>query len=99
MEGEAPLDAAERCLRDAGFASLEVESLDVGLPVRGGVAVEEAAAFMSAMGPVARALGEAGESQREPVQRAIAEAMRPFETDAGVVLGASAWLVSARGQG
>ncbi len=97
--GLANRESLQGWLVDAGFETPEISSLDIGLPVRGGVDVEDAAAFMSAMGPVAAALRGADESKREPVREALAEAMRPFATDGVVVLGASAWLVSSRNPG
>lgn len=97
--GLADRDSLQGWLVEAGFDTPEISSLDIGLPVRGGVGVEDAAAFMSAMGPVAAALRGADETKREPVREALAAAMRPFATDGVVVLGASAWLVSSRNPG
>ncbi len=97
--GLANRESLQSWLVDAGFEAPAISSLDIELPVRGGVGVEDAAAFMSAMGPVATALRGADESAREPVREALAEAMRPFATDGVVVLGASVWLVSSRNPG
>jgi SAM-dependent methyltransferase len=94
--GLADGDRLSAWLCEAGFESPELESLDIGLPVRGGVGIEAAADFMTSMGPVAGALREAGESWREPVRQAVLEGMRPFEKPEGVVLPASCWRVFAR---
>jgi len=97
--GLADGDALRDWLAQAGFAGIRLESIDVGLPVRGGAALDEAADFMASMGPVAAALREVGDEQREPVRAAIREAMRAHQSEAGVVLGASVWWVDARNPG
>ena len=97
--GLADADGLRGFLRDAGFDAPEIESIDVELPVRGGVGLEEATDFVTSMGPVAGALREAGESQREPVRAAVRRALAPHATDQGIVLAASAWRVRARNPG
>jgi SAM-dependent methyltransferase len=82
-------------LAEAGFAGIEIAPLHLELSVGGGAGLEGAADFLTSMGPVAAALRGVDEAQRAPVRSAVRDALRPYQTDRGVLLGASAWLVSA----
>jgi SAM-dependent methyltransferase len=86
-------------LAAAGFADIAIAPHDVAVSMGGSAGLEGAVDFITSMGPVAGALRQAGEAKRVPVRDAVREALRPFETARGVLLGASTWLVSARSSG
>jgi SAM-dependent methyltransferase len=83
-------------LASAGFAEISLESLDLVMPLGGGSGIEGAVDFITGMGPLAAALRAAGEAKRAPVRAAVRDALLPYQRGGRVLIGASAWLVSAR---
>ncbi len=83
----------ERILKESGFRDATLEPVDQPIWLGGSVAevVDNAGRF----GPVARAFAEATPEQIEKARAAIAVALKPHETPAGVVLPGACWLVRA----
>jgi SAM-dependent methyltransferase len=87
-------DRVRDLLRDAGFG--HVALTDVQERVRLGADVADVIAYYRAM-PMARdALAGADTATTNAVLAALITALRPHHTTNGVLLGASAWLVTAR---
>jgi SAM-dependent methyltransferase len=89
-------DRVRRILSRAGFSEIRMERIDATLNIGGGCDLDQAVDFLSRMGPVSAALREADPDVLSRVAAAVREALAPFATPAGVRLGASAWLVTAR---
>jgi hypothetical protein len=84
-------------LAGAGFQEIAIEPLAGELVVGGsGAPLEQAVEFVLQMGPMAAALRESSGEQIARVTTAVGEAMAPYATPQGVVLGCAAWIVSAR---
>lgn len=80
-------------LAGAGFGGITVEELSG--PVRVGTDVEDVIAYYQAT-PEARSLtGPLDEHTAGKITAALREALRPFQREDGVWLGAAAWLVTA----
>ncbi|MGZ4297599.1 MAG: class I SAM-dependent methyltransferase [Solirubrobacteraceae bacterium] len=93
----ANADTVAEQLTSAGFTEIAFERCDI--PYRIGADVEEAVSFNMAIGPAGEAIRLAGaqaEALRPQIEAALREALSPYQTDAGVVLGASTWIVTAR---
>lgn len=84
----------ERILKEAGFGVPTIEPIDQ--PIFMGKDVAEVVDNIGRFGPVARAFAEATPAQVEAARAAVAVALKPHETAAGVVLPGACWLVSAR---
>jgi len=84
-------------LEGAGFREIAFEDAPGELRLGNGD-LASAAEFALAVGPTARALGEAGNDPalRERVKAAIAEALKPHLRPDGVRLAGSTWIVTAR---
>lgn len=83
-------------LRDAGFASVEIEGFDNEMTMGRGSDLDESIEFITKIGPLSRLLQDADGETVEKVKRAIREAVKPYQTSNGVELGASVWLVKAK---
>lgn len=83
-------------LSRAGFSAVTVEPLDETLTVGGGADLDRTVDFLLQMGPTAAALREAGVATSSLVANAVREALRPFETAAGIRMGSASWIVTAR---
>ena len=86
-------------LAKAGWAGINVHSLELQLSVGGGASLAEAADFMMELGPTAQPLKDADAATRERVRAAITEAIAPYATDGGVKMGSAAWVITARAGG
>lgn len=84
----------ERILKESGFGAISIEPLDV--PIWMGADAGEVVANAGRFGPLARAFAEATPEQIEKAKAAIATALKPHESAAGVVLPGACWLVTAR---
>ncbi|HEX4338225.1 MAG TPA: class I SAM-dependent methyltransferase [Polyangiaceae bacterium] len=80
-------------LARAGFGGVNVEALD--FPLTLGQTAEEAARLMVVLGPIGRVMLSAAEELRQKAIDAIAAALGPYQTEAGVRLPSGAWLVTA----
>jgi|SRR5579883_328994 len=92
----AEADTLRRVLGDAGFSAIELTRHDTTVPLAGPGEIDRAVQFAMEIGPVTRALAAGDEEARAAAPAAIREALRPHESAAGILLGISTWLVSAR---
>lgn len=83
----------ERILKESGFGPPVIEPVDQ--PIFLGRDVAEVVDNVGRFGPVARAFAEATPAQIEKARAAIAVALKPHETPAGVALPGACWLVRA----
>lgn len=83
-------------LEGAGFRDVAFEVIDTPMNVGGGLdSLEDTVEFMTRIGPAARALAQAAPEARAAAIVSIREAMAPYHSEAGVVMPASVWLVTA----
>ena len=92
--GLADPDTVRRVLTGAGFA--DVELADVREPERVGADVDDAYAFMTSLGPTRGLLAGLDEGAREAALDALRARLSDRAGPDGVLLGAAAWLVTAR---
>lgn len=93
----ANADTVAEQLTIAGFTDIGFERLDI--PYRIGADVDEAISYNMAIGPAAEAIRLAGtqsDVMRAQIESALRDALSPYITADGVVLGASTWIVTAR---
>ncbi|MEZ4332302.1 MAG: class I SAM-dependent methyltransferase [Myxococcota bacterium] len=90
----ADRDHLHGILARAGFESIGIEDFRTKLHV--GDDLDQAMAFQSDVGPVARALAELEGETRDRALAAAREALAKHLTPSGVDLGAACWLVTAR---
>ncbi len=85
-------------LADAGFAEPSMEKYCSPITVAGGGGIDQTIAFFFEMGPVGRAItaAEADEATKARIAAELREALAPFETADGVVMGAANWIVTGR---
>jgi SAM-dependent methyltransferase len=86
-----------RILTDAGFTDVAAVRHDIPIVLAGGD-LETAVELLLEIGPTGRALADAGadETLRTRIAADLREGLRPYLTPAGVVLGASIWVTTAR---
>lgn len=92
----ANADTVAEILTISGFEDIAFERCDI--PYRIGADVKEAVAYNMAVGPAGEAIRLAGaeaEAIRPQIEMALRDALSPFQTPDGVVLGASTWIVTA----
>jgi ubiquinone/menaquinone biosynthesis C-methylase UbiE len=91
-------DAARvhRILETAGFQDVSLTPHDPAMPLAGPGGAAEAASFMSRVGPVVRATGDAPPEQRKEVRAALEAFFRSHEGPQGIVLQGAIWIVTAR---
>ena len=87
-------DYVKRILADAGFVAVELESVDE--PIYLGANVDDAFAFVRTMGMVLGLTQDLDEPTRRQALERLHDALAAYETEKGVLLGSSAWLVTAR---
>jgi len=80
----------------AGWRDVDMAPHDTSLRLAAPGDVEEAARATTRVGPLARALAEAGPDAWEAAVAAVADALRRHDGPEGVVLPGAIWLVSAR---
>ena len=96
MAGLARPERTRAILDGAGFTGVEVQPVDTTLTLGGSGSLAEVMPFVEA-GSIGRALlTDASAEQTAAVRSAIREALAPYETATGVVLGAAVWIVTAR---
>ena len=89
-------DRVSALLGAAGWTDIGVTRHDMPIRLAPAGQVAEAAEFVTRMGALARALGEAEPELRTRVAAAVADVLRGYDSPAGICLGGSIWLVSAR---
>ena len=84
-------------LTKAGFADVVFRSEQLPMTFGG---IDEAAAFLTDMGPASRAIREAGggDALREKAQAAIRATIAPYASAGRVDLPSAIWVVSAKGK-
>ena len=87
-------DDVRRLLAAAGFVAVQLESVDE--PIYLGPNVQDAFAFVRTMGMVLGLTHDLDEPTRRQALERLHDALAAYETEKGVLLGASAWLVTAR---
>jgi SAM-dependent methyltransferase len=92
------LERTRAILAQAGFREIEIEPHERELAIARG-SLDEAVGFLTQIGPLSRALREAGEPSaelREAVAESVREALAPYAGPQGVRLGSASWIVTAR---
>ena len=87
-------DKIRRLLSGAGFAEIGVDALEMRLPFEAD-ARSTAKRLVQASGAVARLLSNEPENIKARVEDDVCEAVAEFQTDSGVMLGSSTWVVTA----
>jgi SAM-dependent methyltransferase len=85
-------------LAQAGFREIEIEPHERDLAIARG-SLDEAAGFLTQIGPLSRALreaGAAGAELQEAVAQSVREALAPYAGPQGVRMGSASWIVTAR---
>jgi len=93
----ANADTVAEQLITAGFTDIGFRRCDI--PYQIGADVDEAISYNMAIGPAAEAIRLAGsqaDAMREQIESALRDALSPYMTAGGVVLGASTWIVTAQ---
>ena len=85
-------------LSDAGWLDIRLDAFD---PVIGGATRAETARLMTRVGPLGFALrqAQADDALRAEAERAVADALAPFDTAEGVRTPSASWIVTARARG
>ena len=91
----ADADRVRGILAAAGLAEIEFESRTDPIGLGSGT-VDAAADFALQMGPTSIALREASPETVAKVRASVREALAPYQTDDGVRLTTSSWVVTAR---
>jgi len=95
----ADAERVRALLAAAGFQRIVIEPIDQAISIGGGGSLGDAVTFLLEVGPAAAALREAGPEKRRDAAAAIREALRAHMTASGVVMDASAWIISAQNAG
>ena len=88
----APPDRAVNLLDEAGFVQIQCDPLDQNVPLG---SLSESVDFLLRMGPIVPVLAEADESTRQAVVENLRRMVQPYDTDQGVLLPTSTWLLQA----
>lgn len=88
----ADADRVRAILEEAGWSDVRIEAFDAPMPL--GADARDAALCTGKVGPLAAMLRDA-EDKREAVMDALTEALKTYETPAGVNLPGAVWIVSA----
>jgi SAM-dependent methyltransferase len=88
-------DVLVETLRGAGWTNIDIAELSVEQPYPAGDATASATVMTQTIPTLAAGLRRRPE-RRDDLERAIANALRPYERDGVVVLQAAGWIVSAR---
>ena len=84
-------------LTRSGFAAIAIEPREIEVLFGGARGLDEGVRYATNIGPAARFLASAEIAPDDPrVAPAIAEALRPYATDRGVVVPARIFIVTAR---
>jgi hypothetical protein len=83
-------------LQTSGFTDLAFHPLDFDMLPGGGGSLDEAAAQLVTIGPAGRALKEQPEDVKEAARVSVREALKAYQTAAGLRLRGGVWLVSGK---
>ena len=87
-------------LKSAGYEAPVFERVDA--PVLVGATARDSMDFQLALGPAGEVFREAGdlaEERRDDVEAALTQAIDPYQTDEGIVMASSSWVITARNPG
>ncbi|MCK5362804.1 MAG: class I SAM-dependent methyltransferase [Gammaproteobacteria bacterium] len=90
-------DMVTKQLEIAGYTGIEFERVDAPLMV--GNSPDDAVGFQLALGPAGEVFREAGEEaevKRAEITAALLAELSKYETDEGVILPSSSWVITAR---
>lgn len=93
----ADADRVHGILTRAGFADVAFEPVDGEMALAGDGGLDAAVGLMLQVGPAGAVLREAAPETRAAVAASMREALAPYDTPAGLLLGAALWIVTARG--
>jgi hypothetical protein len=91
----ADRDRVHGILAAAGFRDIRIEALDRTMDVAGGKSLAETVDFIVQMGPAGAPYREASPELQHIAAQAVRDAIVPYQTDSGLVMGTGAWAVSA----
>ena len=96
--GFADREFVHRILDAAGFEDISIIDHTLPMLMSGGTTVEDVVTFLTAMGPMARAIAEAGagEDDVNRIKDDLRQALAAYETDDGIVMECATWIVTAR---
>lgn len=83
----------EALLGNAGFTSIDIEPLNVEMAIG---PLTSAVEFFMKMGPASAAAADATDEQKSEIRNVLAEVLKRYDTDNGVVMPGAAWAVTAR---
>jgi SAM-dependent methyltransferase len=89
----------QRVLAAAGWGDVRVDPWEHPLSLGGGGSLDDAAEFLTRIGPTARAMQDASEDLRAAVKLRLRDALAPHLRADGPVLDGAMWRVSARREG
>ncbi len=89
-------DRVRAILGRAGFSRVEISPFDHPMPFGDGRGVAGIVEDALTRGPIVRLLQDVDDATRESVRRSLAEELAPQIVDGTLVMGAGAWVVSAR---
>jgi len=92
--GLADADHVEHVLTKAGFTGVRFDA--VNEPINLGTNTDDAFSFAQTLGITKGLTGDLDEASRTEALNALQRTLADHETDDGVVLGSSAWLITAR---
>lgn len=92
----ADTDFVRGILSDAGWSAIDFESFETEMLYGAGSTLAETAQFTMDLGIAQRALAGHPPEVHAQAREAVIAALAPFETPAGIVFPAAAWIVTAR---
>jgi ubiquinone/menaquinone biosynthesis C-methylase UbiE len=83
-------------LGDAGWKDVSLEPVEMPLHLGGAATLDEAVEYSLQIGPAARAMADAPETLKPPLEAALREALAPFASVRGLFMDGAAFAVGAR---
>jgi hypothetical protein len=82
--------------RDAGWHDVTLRRHDVPMRFAAAGEIDQATEFATRVGALARLLAEVDPALHPRIRSAVADALRAYDSPAGIILSGSIWLISAR---
>ena len=89
-------DRTSGIFRDAGWRDVALTRQDVPMRFAAAGEIDRATEFATRVGALARMLAEVDPALRPRIRSAVADALRAYDSPAGISLSGSIWLISAR---
>lgn len=83
-------------LAEAGFTSINIDQHDSTMTMGNSGDLDKSVETITKVGPLSRILKETDSETTAKLKAAVREAVKPYNTDKGVVLDGSVWLVKAQ---